>query len=748
MAGTNNLYPYGESATNILSNSQYQADSERTAGAARGGIARSAIYNKALRQSAAGAYAVGALVAKSGKNADDSSASALATNLQAAVSYQAAHFVASDVTISGNTATATVAELATTAEADLPALFALSMVLDGPLTAGASVAIASSLPSVTLSWPIYVGAEALEDDTITGGAITLLIDTVGGKAFFKAGGGSKLPDNLPPLNPNFALEVQPSGTSITVTADKLLVSPEITMLAGGVWVAKQSGAPTGPDDGTQIKAWGRNDLIYYASPGVALSTLPEGTIVKLNESGRLVEFYVAKHDYESELNGAGRTLVVRKDIYDGRAWDNGKVNAYASSDLDSWFNSTYKNMLDADIRSLIGTTKIRYTPGNGNWTVGTLERAVFALSATELGQSVSWFNVEGSALPIANTLKVAYLNGNANTQWTRSPYTNGTNYAVYLGSNGNVNYYTCYSTFGSRPAFTLPSTTNFLDKGDGTYVLASGTQTAAAGDTDETVSWTFDWPADTPCYVRQYTYNYKNQYQTMLEGAVVSTEDGPAYSAVLAENTWSMIKQACVDNDPIVDQWLVGDSKNETIGREVLTFVILGKDHDDRADGSGKAKLSIGMKDCMAQTRQMNATNTNAGSFVGSAMYDWLSGTLYPSLPDDLKNSITKVNKKTSEGGGSSTIQTDAMDLWLLAEIEVFGAVTYSVAGEGTQYSYYTTAANRIKTLSNGAGVASYWWERSPNRNSSAAVCSVDTLGSANTYGVDFSLGVCFGFCI
>ena len=80
-----------------------------------------------------------------------------------------------------------------------------------------------------------------------------------------------------------------------------------------------------------------------------------GSIIKLKENGTLVDFYVAKHDYESSLNGAGRTLVVRKDTYDDRVWDNGNVNAYASSDLDSWFNSTYKNMLDADIRSLIGT---------------------------------------------------------------------------------------------------------------------------------------------------------------------------------------------------------------------------------------------------------------------------------------------------------------------------------------------------------------------------------------------------------
>ena len=182
-----------------------------------------------------------------------------------------------------------------------------------------------------------------------------------------------------------------------------------------------------------------------------------GSIIKLKENGTLVDFYVAKHDYESGLNGAGRTLVVRKDTYDDRVWDNGNVNAYASSDLDSWFNSTYKNMLDADIRSLIGTTKIRYTPGNGNNTVGTLERAVFALSLTELGQSHTYANTEGSALPIASTLRIAYRNGSPTTQWTRSPHTHNTGLAWWLGSNGGISSTYCNYSYGSRPAFLISS---------------------------------------------------------------------------------------------------------------------------------------------------------------------------------------------------------------------------------------------------------------------------------------------------
>lgn len=192
--------------------------------------------------------------------------------------------------------------------------------------------------------------------------------------------------------------------------------------------------------------------------GIKLGDIAEGSIVKLNESGSPVEFYVAKHDYESGLNGTGRTLVVRKDCYDIRAWHSSSVNAYASSAINSWLNSTYKNLLDADIRGVIGTTKIKYTPGNGNNTVGTLERAIFLLSATELNDSASWFNVEGTPLEIASYLRIAYMDGAAYVQWTRSPDTRDTDSAIYFDWDGSgASSYYCSNTRGSRPAFTLPS---------------------------------------------------------------------------------------------------------------------------------------------------------------------------------------------------------------------------------------------------------------------------------------------------
>lgn len=196
-----------------------------------------------------------------------------------------------------------------------------------------------------------------------------------------------------------------------------------------------------------------------------------GTIVRLKENGVPQEFYVAKHGYPTD--GNGRTLLVRRYIYDTRQWHTSNVNAYASCALDSWFNNTYYNLLDADIRAQIAAVAIPYTPGNGNNSVTTLSRKVFALSVTELGRTASWANVEGSALSIASTLQIAYnSSGSAVVQWTRSPYTNNTYLAYYLSTDGYVSHNRCTGTLGARPAFTLPSSLSVSDDGSVTVNTA------------------------------------------------------------------------------------------------------------------------------------------------------------------------------------------------------------------------------------------------------------------------------------
>ena len=215
---------------------------------------------------------------------------------------------------------------------------------------------------------------------------------------------------------------------------------------------------------------------HAISFGIPLSAITPGAILFINESGSPAPFYIAKHDYESGLNGAGRTLVVRKDCYDMRSFASPEAsfpqNNYATSSLDSWLRGTYTNFLDIDTRALIGTTKFYYTPGYGG-SVTTLQRTVFQLSLTELGKSARGEKPEGSALPIASKLQIAYRNGSAVYQWTRSPTTILADTVYCLDFQGTLMGEAYTRSYGSRPAFTLPGTLGLAQNPDGTYTLAA-----------------------------------------------------------------------------------------------------------------------------------------------------------------------------------------------------------------------------------------------------------------------------------
>lgn len=200
--------------------------------------------------------------------------------------------------------------------------------------------------------------------------------------------------------------------------------------------------------------------------GLLLSTIAEGSLVKLNEDGSPVEFYVAKHDYEPSLNGDGRTLLVRKDCYDVRAWDN-STSASVGSDIDLWLNGDYKALLDSDVLTAIGETTFYYTVGGGTAAsqkkVTTRACSVFLLSLTEYGTSGSYSNVEGSELSISDLLIEAYVDGEIDEHWTRTVNNNYGDKAYSINPDGTDSRgsRSVDDELGSRPCFTLPSNSVF-----------------------------------------------------------------------------------------------------------------------------------------------------------------------------------------------------------------------------------------------------------------------------------------------
>lgn len=180
-----------------------------------------------------------------------------------------------------------------------------------------------------------------------------------------------------------------------------------------------------------------------------------------------------------------------------------------------------------------------------------------------------------------------------------------------------------------------------------------------------------------------------------------------------------------------------------TINGTSYQIDIIGKNHDTYTAG-GTAPLTFQLHDCYGTKYAMNRSDLNSGGWESCAMRSKRLPAILALMPSEVQAGIKEVNKLTSEGSQSSTINTTADKLFLLSEIEIFGRTTYSKAGEGSQYAYYSAGNSKVKNLN---GSANSWQERSPRGSNSTAFCHVKTSGAAGFSSASRSSGVAFGFC-
>lgn len=202
--------------------------------------------------------------------------------------------------------------------------------------------------------------------------------------------------------------------------------------------------------------------------GQLLSKLPAGSLLKLNERGKPIQFIVLGHDHYGA--GTGTTLI-RKDTYTTTAFiaaSSYNLNAYMGSTLDNICDCIFPQRLDQDIQSCIVDTPIVVAQGGGVSTLHTLRRRGWALSCTEVG--ASGYATEGTAFSYFSdsAKRVAYLDETtvAVCWGLRSPYSVDTD-----GTVGGYDVY--YPSFAARPAFNLLSSivvSNTTDA-DGCYTV-------------------------------------------------------------------------------------------------------------------------------------------------------------------------------------------------------------------------------------------------------------------------------------
>ena len=207
--------------------------------------------------------------------------------------------------------------------------------------------------------------------------------------------------------------------------------------------------------------------------------------VYLMEGSTKVKFYVLAHNYESGLNGNGRTLFCRESPATSGPWSSVGVygrrvdiawgitrDGYTCSIYD-WLTTTYFYKFAADVKGWMGKT--RYSPGDSRFAT-----SIFTLSESESVYSL-YSRPEGTLLSdeARKRLEIIFTDFGTNI-WTR---TQSKNTSYHHDSSDNDYHYdgvalsgvsrndwgrfsTTYGhtqSWGYLPCFTLPETL-YIDK--------------------------------------------------------------------------------------------------------------------------------------------------------------------------------------------------------------------------------------------------------------------------------------------
>ena len=178
-------------------------------------------------------------------------------------------------------------------------------------------------------------------------------------------------------------------------------------------------------------------------------------------------------------------------------------------------------------------------------------------------------------------------------------------------------------------------------------------------------------------------------------------------------------------------QWSVKLTNGKT-----MTYRIIGINHDDLADGSGKAGLTFltvhtdgnGGRDRGLGSSRMDSTNTNAGGWEKSELRQKMnSGEIWNLIPSEFQSKVKAVKKLTNNAGGNDknpAVTATSDRLFLLSRSEITGTLNskwsdYAWIGtEGTQYE-------GLKGFENGDKVI-WTWTRSAMPGSSSAYVAQD----------------------
>lgn len=358
----------------------------------------------------------------------------------------------------------------------------------------------------------------------------------------------------------------------------------------------------------------------------------------------------------------------------------------------------------------------------------TFRSRVVLPSTTEMG-----FSSEdgGSKLDIFNSNSDRQT---GSTYWTRTPFPTSPCINYQVKSDG-TQYSGGYNSYDGaiRPICSIPETTLVSDTPDSdgcyTFIFTPPLERTVA------------WDKKKEFYARQFTYNSKKQYQTMLEGAVASPDIIPEGQEISKLPSKSKVKLGKVNGTAL--KWLVcRDSVDQSL-RLIL-------------DASSVGVIGNKMYD-NAEPSNSNADRRNSGNnrYIWSNIRQWLNSNKAAGAWYTAQHSVDAAPDYTNVAGflhewTEKEIGALEFATWVTTRAQVDGSGTESFQSRVTLPSstemglVEREGGNRLDIFNNDGDrmTEGYYWLRNPEPSTAHLFRIVRPSGSiyynvaSNKHGV------------
>ena len=366
----------------------------------------------------------------------------------------------------------------------------------------------------------------------------------------------------------------------------------------------------------------------------------------------------------------------------------------------------------------------------------------------------------------AGTFSITFeLNDTANTEWSDGTITDKVkNWSIAKAT----------PTLTVSPAsvtiqgYNNTATSTVTYSGDGTLsVSSSSSSIATASISGTTVTMTCKGSGTATITIRaadNTNYNSKTTTITVqsIKVPIVTFHDGTEsqIAAMLTayynnEITWAEMGWAVGDTRVIhFDAMTAPTGSSGTWAAQYITVVIVAHDHTDLAtaiNGHTKACITVQTRECMNNNTESNGQTghiyldgysaTGFTSWKNMYARTYLNSTVLSALSSgDFKNSI-KPSIHYRHAASNTNVADEVTDTLFLPsypELDNNNTYTSYVAtspSEGTTFSYYTTASNRVKSGNNNGssnGVGQFWWVGSPASSNTVWIAIKPDTGDVN----------------